>query len=302
MAAVIALFLPGSLAGRIWYARSDGAGDAPTIQAAIDSTSAGDTVLVGTGTHEVEYMVLCSQKSDLTILGQAPEGSATIIGETDPCVFEVEWSSNITIRELAFSNCSLGFDWTSLSTISNCSFHQSSILVASGGSNEIMENRIISCGTGISCGDYATDISIHHNVIAYNTGISGPGDGYDILLDAGSYTIYNNIIVNNLWGIRSISTNMNLSCNDVWGNQTGNYYFQFFPDPTGANGNISADPQFCGVNPEISGNFYLQSDSPCAPRNHPDGYECGLIGRYPVGCGATSTEQKSWGGIKELFK
>ena len=282
---------------RVWFVRTDGTGDAPTIQAAIDSTQAGDTILVGSGTHEVEDWLFCSGKDDLTIQGEEPAGSATITGITDLSRFEVEMSSNITIERLLFSNCILGLYWSGPAKIEyNCFRDQSPIIVECGGPVEICNNLIYSSGSGISCGDYAMEITIHHNVIAFN--LYGPA----ISLDAGSYWISNNIIVNNRQGIRSISTTVHLDCNNVWGNEEFNYSLLFFPDPTGTNGNISLDPQFCGVSPDISGNFYLQSDSPCAPGNHPDGFDCGLIGRYPVGCETVSTERTSWGEIKAMFK
>ena len=71
------------------------------------------------------------------------------------------------------------------------------------------------------------------------------------------------------------------------------------PDPTGMNGNISVDPQFCGI--LGSDYYYLQSDSPCAPDNHPGGVSCGLIGALGVGCGTVDTEPATWGYIKALF-
>jgi hypothetical protein len=302
IAAMLLILWLASADSRTWHVLTDGTGDAPTLQAAIDSAQAGDTVIVGSGIHGVEHMLLCSSKSNLAILGEEPEGSATISGTTDDSLFEVEWSSNIIIKRLVFSNCPLSLDWTFLSLLEyNIFCNLSPILVIAGGSNEIRNNKINSCGTGIFCADY-TDVSIHHNLIVYNTGTSAPGDGCGILLDAGSYSIFCNIIVNNNWGIRSNAMSMNINCNNVWGNQIKDYDLEFLPDPTGTNGNISADPQFCGVSPELSGNFYLQSDSPCAPGNHPNGFECGLIGRYPVGCGATSSERSSWGSIKAMFK
>jgi hypothetical protein len=70
-------------------------------------------------------------------------------------------------------------------------------------------------------------------------------------------------------------------------------------DRTGIDGNISIDPEFCGI--EGSGNYYLQSDSPCAPGNHPLGTDCGRIGAFPVNCETVPVADKSWGAIKNLF-
>jgi hypothetical protein len=293
VAALMGLFLPQSLMARTWYVRCDGGGDAPTIQAAIDSTSAGDTILVGTGIHEVTGKIICYDKDELTFIGEGIEGAAAING---PGIFIIEWSAYIAVRNLTFSNCSLSLYWTSSSIVEGNHFLGSSILVECGGPLEICSNLLYSSGAAISCGDYPVATRIHHNVIAFN--IDGPG----IVLDAGQYNIFNNIIAFNRRGIYSISTAVYLDCNNVWGNQEFNYRLTFFPDPTGTNGNISADPQFCGVNPDISGNFYLQSDSPCAPGNHPDGFDCGIIGKYSVGCGSVSAMRSSWGEIKGLFR
>jgi predicted outer membrane repeat protein len=85
-----------------------------------------------------------------------------------------------------------------------------------------------------------------------------------------------------------------LVCDDAWSNQGGNYLG--IPDPTGTGGNIAEDPLFC--DPE-TGDFTLGADSPCAPDHDPD---CGLIGRYEVGCQSTPVDASSWGAIKAMFR
>jgi predicted outer membrane repeat protein len=84
------------------------------------------------------------------------------------------------------------------------------------------------------------------------------------------------------------------TCNDVWANAGGNYLG--CDDPTGTEGNISADPLFCA--PE-EGDFNLQCASPCAPGNNP---ACGLVGVYPVACGVSPAEAMTWGAIKATFR
>ena len=67
----------------------------------------------------------------------------------------------------------------------------------------------------------------------------------------------------------------------------------------GASKNFSANPEFCGV--EGSGNYYLQSDSPCAEGNTPY-LPCGQVGPLPVACGPVDTEARSWGEIKAMYR
>ncbi|MEZ4652744.1 MAG: right-handed parallel beta-helix repeat-containing protein [Candidatus Eisenbacteria bacterium] len=72
-------------------------------------------------------------------------------------------------------------------------------------------------------------------------------------------------------------------CNDVWSSGASEY--AGWPDPTGTDGNVSADPLFCDAS---SGDFSIDASSPCAPAQS-DG--CGLIGAYGIGCGVTSVPE-----------
>ncbi len=68
-------FVPRLAAARTWNISADGTGDAPTIQAGIDSAAVGDTVLVGPGTY---YENILFRGRDIVLKGLAgPE--ATII-------------------------------------------------------------------------------------------------------------------------------------------------------------------------------------------------------------------------------
>ena len=87
---------------RTWYVRPDGAGDAPTIQAGIDSAAAADTVLLADGTYTGEGnrnitfggkpIVLVSESGDpdLCIIDCESEGRGFLFdsGETDESVLE----------------------------------------------------------------------------------------------------------------------------------------------------------------------------------------------------------------------
>lgn len=115
-------------------------------------------------------------------------------------------------------------------------------------------------------------------------------------------TVTNTIIANSAQGEAVYCFGgavVSLDCCDVFGNAGGDWVGCLAQQDTLA-GNFSADPAFCGV--PGSGNFGLQSDSPCAPGNHPKGTSCGLIGALAVDCGVSPVRNASWSEIRLLFK
>jgi len=152
----------------------------------------------------------------------------------------------------------------------------------------VSNNLIYSNGGGIAFEDASSGITLTNNTIAHNAG------GFGFYSDGPGLYLYCNIIAFNEFGVHAFCNVY--QCNNVFGNGTN-----YIVDPGGTNGNISLDPLFCGASPELSGNYYLQSSSPCAPGNHPGGYSCDGIGRSPVNCDV-SVQKKSWGSIKEMYR
>jgi hypothetical protein len=95
-------------------------------------------------------------------------------------------------------------------------------------------------------------------------------------------------------GVASHYDYAELACCDIFGNAGGDWVGTI-EDQYGIDGNIWEDPLFC--DPE-SGNLHLAANSPCASENNP---ECGQIGAWGVGCGATAIATCTWGRIKALY-
>lgn len=98
------------------------------------------------------------------------------------------------------------------------------------------------------------------------------------------FSVSNNICVGDTAGVvlgGGVGVSPVLTCNNAW-SPSGSSWVGI-PDPTGVDGNISADPLFCGPD---EGDLTLAANSPCLPGNHPDGVDCGLIGALGKGCEA----------------
>ncbi|MCH7548413.1 MAG: right-handed parallel beta-helix repeat-containing protein [Candidatus Krumholzibacteriota bacterium] len=152
------------------------------------------------------------------------------------------------------------------------------------------ENNVAgTAGGGIYCENASPDIL--RNTFDGNTALAG-GAGIHCV-DFSIPRITNNIIANSPAGNAveaDLFSQPDIVCCDFFNNAGGNE----LPPGADSGGNISLDPEFCGVNG--SGNFYLQADSPCVDCNSQP------IGRFGVGCKIVSVEVKSWGALKLLYQ
>jgi predicted outer membrane repeat protein len=101
-------------------------------------------------------------------------------------------------------------------------------------------------------------------------------------------SVENTIIAFGLGG-HAVVGGVDLACCDIYGNDGGDWVGDI-AGQYGINGNFSEDPLFCDLDID---DFRLEDDSPCAPGNHPDGSECGLIGAWPAGCGPSAVGEST---------
>ncbi len=153
-------------------------------------------------------------------------------------------------------------------------------------------------GGGIYCNNFSSG-PIRYNTFDENG--AGSGTGAAVYCTNYSAPPITNIIVANSPSGNAIETKNysmpTIGCCCFYNNAGGDAL------PLGAidaGSNFALDPEFCGI--DGSGNYYLQADSPCAPGNTPAASQCGQIGAFPVNCGTTSTEEKTWGAIKARYR
>jgi len=126
--------------------------------------------------------------------------------------------------------------------------------------------------------------------------------GGGIYLDTCTATLERVLIVDSADGgamYVSGCPGLSVGCCDLWNNLNNGAAADWvapYDGELGANGNISSDPLFCGI--DGSGNHYLRSDSPCSPAIS----GCGLpIGAWPVGCEDTAARDATWTAVKQLY-
>jgi len=305
----------GCWAAHVWHVPSE----VPTITAAMGSAAYGDTIIVACDTYyESDIQVtsgvtLMSETGDPDCVTIHGGRAGTVLEFVDVDVTTVV--IGITIKGGTDAGAFLD---ASAPHFVACVFdsNQAGVYAYGGGvhcengSGPSFENCVFSAnstgamGGGLYCkhsdvslteclfvGNDATDgggawadssstLTIVSCTLTGNGTMQGPGSG--IGLDSSSTAdISHTIVAFNLGGEGIYcSGGVSLSCSNVYGNDGGDYE-ACIAGMNGVDGNISADPIFCG--PEsYEGPYYVRTDSPCAEHNNTPG--CGLIGAYGLSC------------------
>jgi hypothetical protein len=284
--------------------------DEPTIQLGIDAAAAGDTILVACGTYQEAEILI---ETDIVLI------SAT---ETPDCVTidALGQGSVIVINDVGSACLIRGF------TITNGSAGRGGGIAMSGASPRIERCEIRgnggTFGAGIACvassspainncliasnlsnnsggGIYCSSLSspvITGCTIAENSAYFGGGIFAGINCDP---VLIRSIVAFSADGVAvhcEASATASLSCCDLFGNFDGDWSSDCVAGQAGGSDNFSADPEFCGVSG--SGNYWLQSDSPCAAGISP----CGMrVGARDTHCAETAAEPSSWSRLKSLY-
>jgi len=191
----IASDLPLPVVGpRTWYVKSDGTGDAPTIQAAIDSASFGDDVLVESGT----YTWTNQGASGSSMLSMKPGVWLHSVSGAEATVLDAEDQGRVIICwEISDQATIEGFTIRGGRGMGDPTYYGGGIYCESS-SPTITDNVLTSnwgwWGAAIACIN-GSNCTITHNTIKGNTALHGSGGIY--VHDHSDPTISFNIISGN---------------------------------------------------------------------------------------------------------
>jgi hypothetical protein len=288
--------------GEVFYVNPEGTGDYPTIQAAINAAGQYTTVMLGDGTYHG------AGNRDLDFLGK-PITVWSEDGNPELCIIDCEGSqaaphrgfnfhsgesSDATLTGVTITNgyataggggvlCSNA----SAPTVTNCIFLGNVASAGGGLGAESASPSLTQCtfrgnttdgyGGAAACGHSAA-VFINCTMIE-NSATEGGG----IYCGAGAAVeVANTIMAFNDGGMAVFCNGgggCTLECTDIYGNAGGDWV-GVIASQYGLEGNICADPLFCGL---PVNDLKLRAESPCAPHS-PQNPNCDLAGAWPVGC------------------
>lgn len=284
---VAVLMAAGGLQAKTWNVNPQGTGDAPTIQAAVDSAQSGDVVVIAAGTyHEVNILVegknIVISESGRVYLLAPVQGTGTGITFRN-----VSASGSLTSLSFSGYHTGISIENSSVSvtfvTVKQCI---EGVVVAFGaGTSTLLGGLVDSCATGVDV-QGATAMVQNWTIVFCTTGIK---------LTGGTTTVTRNIVSGCDVGVDCAGAPGALSCNDFFQNTTD--YNGCSPGLT----DFFTDPIFCYLTPPSPGLFWLHSSSPCWTKANPCNASIGAF-VSGVGCTDAAVEETSWGAIKSLYR
>ena len=159
--------LPAEVCARTWYVNIGGTGDAPTLNAAVDSAAAGDSVVVGPGTYLISALIL---KPGMVLVSE--DGPlATILQSDGTNYVGIDMDDNTAVVGLWVK----GFEYSAVNTgldsdvlVANNILQASIDITISGSTGDVRNNLFlggISLEIGISDPLVAAFMFVHHNII-----------------------------------------------------------------------------------------------------------------------------------------
>ena len=265
-AAVVAIILDASAtAARTWHVPND----VPTIPTAMDTASAGDSIVVGPGTYHFWQLdvkngiVLTSERGPLeTEITPSPP---PILGPYHGALYCTGLTDSTEISGFYIHSFNPGLVGPQSATIAiiNCQ-------------NVCIKNNIL----GRSA--YSINIVNSYLITVENNTLFEGG----LSIESGFVSVHRNIV----WGFALISGNHDVTCNDFFDIDDLPYFDRA--------ANFSADPLFCTMYQDTR-RYGIRFNSPCAADNSGG---CGLVGAVGVICGATPIKSSSWGSIKDIYR
>lgn len=248
--------------------------DHNSIQAAINASSDGDTVVVAPGTYQ-EHIDF-SDKA-ITVQSSNPTDPATVaatIIDGNAAIGQVVWMRVGASHTGTISGFTITGGYANFGGGIKVEYLSTAIIM----NNVITDNESVYGGGGIY-GDYGSFVTIKNNLITNNTAPGVTGGGIFIASDAaliennticgnsageggGIYimmnaTVRNSIVAFNTGGagIHRWGGSPTIAYCDVYGN-TGGDYANMDADPTGTSGNLSKNPAFADA---AVGDYRLRS-------------------------------------------
>jgi hypothetical protein len=294
------LMLPTLALGAVHIVDASGGGTYLTIQAAVDVATTGDVIDIKPGIY-YENVVVPYPSTELYFVGD--DATTTIVdagGEGKCFFFSFDGTGMGMVTDLTLRNSGSGSgggishaaialkgDTDGSFLISNCIFQDNPFhCIVSEVRTNIHENLFID---NLSTSIFLSEGS---DVVCFGNTFIDCASGIFFANTTAAVQIMNNLFYNlsvrGIWA--SEGPTLWIMCNNMWSVATPYYLC------SAGTHDFALDPQFCGNPPD--GNYYLQSDSPCAESQNPI---CGQVGAFPVECGESAATLIDWGSLKNRY-